>query len=66
MNYPVVIHKDKKSDDEVSVPDLPGCISAGSIVDQALAMCREAIELHLEGTIQHGGVVVLPTPIEEP
>ena len=42
MNYPVVIHKDRKSDYGVSVPDLPGCISAGATVDEALAMLRRS------------------------
>ena len=65
MNYPVVIHKDKKSDYGVSVPDLPGCVSAGTTLDDALAMVREAIELHLEGLIDEGGVIPLPTPIEK-
>lgn len=65
MNYPVVIHKDRKSDYGVSVPDLPGCVSAGATVDEALAMAREAIELHLEGLIEEGGVAPLPTPIEK-
>jgi predicted RNase H-like HicB family nuclease len=65
MNYPVVIHKDRKSDYGVSVPDLPGCISAGATVDEALAMVREAIELHLEGLIEEGGVIPLATPIEK-
>lgn len=65
MNYPVVIHKDRKSDYGVSVPDLPGCITAGATVDEALAMAREAIELHLEGMIEEGGVAPLATPIEK-
>lgn len=65
MNYPVVIHKDKKSDYGVSVPDLPGCVSAGKTVDDALAMIREAIELHLEGLIEEDGVVPLPSAIED-
>ncbi len=65
MNYPVVIHKDRKSDYGVSVPDLPGCVSAGATVDEALSMVREAIELHLEGIIEDGGVIPLPTPIEK-
>ena len=65
MNYPVVIHKDKKSDYGVSVPDLPGCVSAGATVDEALAMAREAIELHLEGLIEEGGVIPLASPIEK-
>ncbi len=65
MNYPVVIHKDRKSDYGVSVPDLPGCVSAGATVDEALAMVREAIELHLEGMIEEGGVIPLATTIEK-
>ncbi len=65
MKYPVVIHKDRKSDYGVSVPDLPGCVSAGATVDEALAMVTEAIELHLEGIIDDGGVIPLPTSIEK-
>lgn len=65
MNYPVVIHKDKHSDYGVTVPDLPGCFSAGSTLDEALAMAREAIELHLEGLIEDGQVVPRPGSIEQ-
>ena len=36
MLYPVVVHKDSNSDYGVSVPDLPGCFSAGSTLDEAL------------------------------
>jgi predicted RNase H-like HicB family nuclease len=64
MHYPVVIHKDKHSDYGVSVPDLPGCVSAGATVDEALAMIKEAIELHLEGIIEDGGMIPLPSRIE--
>jgi predicted RNase H-like HicB family nuclease len=64
MRYPIVIHKDKRSDYGVTVPDLPGCFSAGSTMDEALAMAREAIELHLEGLIDEEMSVPNPTPIE--
>jgi len=64
MHYPVVIHKDEDSDYGVTVPDLPGCFSAGSTVDEALAMVKEAIELHVEGLIEEGQPVPEPTPIE--
>lgn len=64
MNYPVLIHKDHGSDYGVSVPDLPGCVSAGATVDEALAMAREAIELHLEGLIEEGGMIPRPSSIE--
>jgi len=64
MNYPVVIHKDKGSDFGVMIPDLPGCFSAGATVDEAIAMAREAIELHLEGMIEDGAGIPEPTSIE--
>jgi predicted RNase H-like HicB family nuclease len=64
MNYPVVLHKDRGSDYGVTVPDLPGCFSAGKTVDEALAMAKEAIELHLEGLIHQGQSIPRPGPIE--
>lgn len=64
MIYPIVIHKDRKSDYGVTVPDLPGCFSAGETVDEALAMAREAIELHLEGMIEEGLAVPKPGTVE--
>jgi predicted RNase H-like HicB family nuclease len=63
MNFPVVLHKDPKSDFGVVVPDLPGCFSAGRTVDQALAMAKEAIELHLEGLIHEGKPIPRPGKI---
>jgi len=65
MKFPVVIHKDRDSDYGVSVPDLPGCVSAGATVDDALEMVREAIELHLEGLIEEGEVIPMPGSIEK-
>ena len=64
-NYPVVIHKDRGSDYGVTVPDLPGCFSAGRTMDDALAMVREAIELHLEGLIEEGQIVPEPGAVED-
>ena len=42
--YPVVIHKDNNSDYGVTVPDLPGCFSAGSSIEEALQQVKEAVE----------------------
>ena len=62
--YPVAVHKDPDSDYGVSVPDLPGCISAGSTYAEALAMAREAIELHVTGLAEDGEAVPPPTTVE--
>jgi len=65
MNFPIVIHKDRGSDYGVTVPDLPGCFTAGSSLDEALAMAQEAIELHLEGLIEHGEPVPRPGTMDD-
>ncbi len=54
MHYPIVIHKDANSDYGVTVPDLPGCFTAGKTLDEALRRAPEAVELHLEGLIDEG------------
>ena len=51
MRYPILIHKDKNSDYGVTVPDLLGCFSAGSTMEEALQMAEEAILTHIEGLI---------------
>lgn len=64
MNYPVVVHKDADSDYGVTVPDLPGCYSAGLTMDDALANAVEAIATHLEGLLLDGEPVPRPREIE--
>ena len=60
MRYPVVVHKDPESDYGVTVPDLPGCFSAGETMDEAFQEVVEAIECHLEGLLMDGEPI--PTP----
>lgn len=64
MIYPIVIHKDRSSDFGVTVPDLPGCFSAGRTVDEAMAMAAQAIELHVEGLIEEGQAVPRPQAVD--
>ena len=64
MKYPVVIYKDKNSDYGVIVPDLPGCFSAGSTIEEALQNAREAIACHIEGLMLDGEAVPMPGSIE--
>lgn len=64
MLYPILIHKDSGSVYGVTVPDLPGCFSAGDTMDEALQQAREAIELHIEGLLEDGLSVPLPQTID--
>lgn len=66
MLYPIAI---EPGDDQhaygVTVPDLPGCFSAGEGYEDAVKQAREAIELHLEGMAEDGAEIPLPRDIEE-
>ena len=64
MNYPVVIHKDKKTLYGVTVPDLPGCFSAGETLDEAIENTKEAILLHVEGMIDDNEIIPEASDIE--
>lgn len=64
MRYPVVVHKDPESDYGVTVPDLPGCFSAGETMDEALQEVVEAIEAHLEGMLIDGKAIPTSQPVE--
>ena len=53
MRYAIVI---EKAQDNYSayVPDLPGCIAAGTSLEEVEAHIREAIEFHLDGLREDG------------
>lgn len=46
--YKILLHKEPEGGYTVSVPALPGCITYGEDVDEAIAMAKEAIELYIE------------------
>ncbi len=48
MKLRIVLEPSDEGGYTVYVPDLPGCISEGDTVDDAIANIREAIELYLE------------------
>jgi len=64
MKYSIIIHKDTDSDYGVTVPDLPGCFSAGRTIEEAMDMAKEAIEAHLEGLILDKEEIPTPRSIE--
>lgn len=47
-NYKIELRKEEEGGYTVIVPALPGCITYGEDVDEALTMAKEAIELYIE------------------
>ena len=64
MRYPIVVHKDPDSDYGVTVPDLPGCFSAGETMDEALNNAVEAIECHIEGLLLDSEPIPSPKTVD--
>jgi len=64
MRYPVVINHDKDTAYGVTVPDIPGCFSAGDSFDQALDNTIEAITGHLEILAENGQRIPKASNIE--
>lgn len=64
-NYIALIRKEADSDFGVEFPDLPGCVTAGVTLDEAAAMAREALALHLEGMAEEGEPLPEPSSLED-
>ncbi len=47
LTYKVFLHKEPEGSYTVTVPALPGCITYGETIDEAIEMAREAITLYV-------------------
>lgn len=59
--YYGVIHKDSDSDYGIQFPDVPGCISAGSTLEELDVMGKEALKFHLDSLEEDGEHIPEPT-----
>ena len=62
MKYAVIIEKGA-SNYSAYVPDLAGCVTTGTTLEEIKTNIREAIELHLEGLVEDGDTVPEPTSV---
>jgi len=65
MEYIAYLHKDKGSDYGVSFPDFPGCITAGSTLEEARAMASEALAMHVAGMRADGDPLPQPSTLDD-
>ncbi|MDP0125137.1 type II toxin-antitoxin system HicB family antitoxin, partial [Glaesserella parasuis] len=65
MLYPIAIEPgDETHAYGVIVPDIPGCFSAGDTLEEAYQNVKEAIVFHLEGLVEDGEEIPMPTSID--
>ena len=47
-SYKILLTKEEEGGYMVTVPALPGCITQGDNIEEAMALAQEAIELYIE------------------
>ena len=62
--YIARIHKEPESDFGDSFPDFPGCITAGSTLEEARRMAEEALAFHIEGMTEDGETIPAPSDLD--
>jgi antitoxin HicB len=61
LNYRILLTKEPEGGFIVVVPALPGCITYGENMEEAITMAKDAIELYIESLGAHGETI----PTEE-
>ena len=51
LSYRILLGKESEGGFTVTVPSLPGCITFGETLEEAMSMAREAIELYIESLL---------------
>jgi len=54
LSYQILLRKEPEGGYTVTVPSLPGCVTYGETVEEAVEMAKEAIEVYLERLREHG------------
>lgn len=57
-HYTIILHPDTEEGGyTVTVPALPGCVTQGETLEEAISMAKDAIRLHIESLIADGELV---------
>ena len=51
--YRILLTHEPEGGYTVTVPTLPGCITYGETIDEAISMAKEAIGLYIESLVAH-------------
>ena len=55
LSYTIILDPDPEAGGyTVTVPAVPGIVTQGETLEEAIAMAREAIECHIEGLVADG------------
>ena len=61
LRYKIHIRPETDGTYTVIVPSLPGCLTFGNTIEEAIEMAKEAIEVYIESLVARGKKI----PVEE-
>ncbi len=53
LSYRILLGKEPEGGYTVIVPSLPGCVTYGDTIEEAIEMAKEAIELYIKSLKEH-------------
>jgi predicted RNase H-like HicB family nuclease len=62
--YIALLRKEASTDFGVDFPDFPGCVTAGTTLEEARQMAAEALDLHVEGMLEDRQPIPEPSPLD--
>jgi Uncharacterised protein family (UPF0150). len=63
--FPAIFESDGNGGYTVTFPDLPGCITEGDTLDEALYMAKDALELYIYNLEEDNEIIPDPTAPEK-
>ena len=54
FSYRILLRKEPEGGYTVVAPSLPGCITYGDTIEEAIELAKEAIVVYMESLIEHG------------
>ncbi|MFG6353482.1 MAG: type II toxin-antitoxin system HicB family antitoxin [Oscillospiraceae bacterium] len=62
--YPAIFHPNSDGSYTIAFPDLPGCVTEGKTLENALYMAQDALSVWLEYTLDHKETIPEATAIQ--
>ena len=62
--YPTIFHPNSDGSYTIAFPDLPGCVTEGKTLENALYMAQDALSVWLEYTLDHKETIPEATAIQ--
>ena len=65
LNYPFTLEQDNDGSYFIQFPDLPGCMTCGATIEEALEMGGDARKCWFESALQDGSFIPEPKTVED-